>query len=91
MVRPSLAVLALMTAVLSSATPVRAEIQHKWAICSQADAERVVAFEVLSGARLVGRWTYPVKLWRVGDLIRQAPPLPVTRWLRAPDRLERAR
>jgi hypothetical protein len=65
--------------------PTPAEDARKWARCSLAEAERIVTFEVLADTKLISRWSFPVKLSRLDGVIREPPPLPVARWLRAPD------
>src|SRR5262245_28461947 len=77
--------IAAMALAVSIAAPVGADLQHKWAICAPADAQRVVAFEVLVAGKVISRWTFPVKPWAVEELLREDPPLPIERWFHAPD------
>jgi hypothetical protein len=82
--RQALGAMVLATAGLALSAPMRSDDTGKWAICSSAEAERTVAFEVRAHGKLISEWSFPVKLWRSADLIRQVPPFPVARWFHAP-------
>jgi hypothetical protein len=61
---------AVIVSALSMVTPATAgrtgslaeEPQARWSLSTEADAERVVTLEVLSGRRVASSWRFPVKL-----------------------------